>query len=204
MIQAVLFDFGDTLFRRRGGSLAIVEAAQALGREVGHPEAAAMWGAIQARARTPAELARHAGMTFPDYLSGGVLHPLGLGGTVLVGGAAWGASGPLADLLALGRELLSPTLISAETLAEATSVAFPHLAGILPGFGRQDPNDWGLGFELRDHKRPHWTGGGNSPRTFGHFGRSGVRALGRAGLAPTVRCGAPGVRPGGVRVGSSR
>ena len=120
------------------------------------------------------ELARHAGMTFPDYLSGGVLHPLGLGGTVLVGGAAWGASGPLADLLALGRELLSPTLISAETLAEATSVAFPHLAGILPGFGRQDPNDWGLGFEVRDHKRPHWTGAGNSPRTFGHFGRSGA------------------------------
>ena len=120
------------------------------------------------------ELARHAGMTFPDYLSGGVLHPLGLGGTVLVGGAAWGASGPLADLLALGRELLSPTLISAETLAEATSVAFPHLSGILPGFGRQDPNDWGLGFEVRDHKRPHWTGAGNSPRTFGHFGRSGA------------------------------
>ena len=58
MIRAVLFDFGDTLFRRRGGSLAIVEAAQALAREVGHPEAAAMWGAIQARARTPAELAK--------------------------------------------------------------------------------------------------------------------------------------------------
>jgi CubicO group peptidase (beta-lactamase class C family) len=75
--------------------------------------------------------------------------------------------------MALGRELLSPTLISAETLATATAVTFPNLAGVLPGFGRQDPNDWGLGFELRDHKAPHWTGTTNSPQTFGHFGRSG-------------------------------
>ena len=43
-----------------------------------------------------------------------------------------------------------------------------------PGFGRQTPNDWGLGFELRDGKTPHWTGARNSPRTFGHFGRSGT------------------------------
>ena len=37
-----------------------------------------------------------------------------------------------------------------------------------------DPNDWGLGFELRNAKAPHWTGGRNSPRTFGHFGGSGA------------------------------
>ncbi len=51
---------------------------------------------------------------------------------------------------------------------------FPGLEGVLPGFGRQEPNDWGLGFELRDGKAPHWTGARNSPRTFGHFGRSGT------------------------------
>ena len=45
---------------------------------------------------------------------------------------------------------------------------------MLPGFGRQEPNDWGLGLELRDAKTPHWTGARNSPRTFGHFGRSGT------------------------------
>jgi CubicO group peptidase (beta-lactamase class C family) len=45
---------------------------------------------------------------------------------------------------------------------------------VLPGFGRQSPNDWGLGFELRDGKQPHWTGIRNSPRTFGHFGRTGT------------------------------
>jgi CubicO group peptidase (beta-lactamase class C family) len=65
-------------------------------------------------------------------------------------------------------------LLAPETLAEATAVAFPGLDGILPGIGRQTPNDWGLGFELRDAKKPHWTGSRNSPRTFGHFGGSGT------------------------------
>src|SRR5205823_5774487 len=65
------------------------------------------------------------------------------------------------------------TLLAAETLAEATAVVFPGLDGVLPGFGRQRPNDWGLGFELRDSKSPHWTGHTNSAATFGHFGRSG-------------------------------
>ena len=72
----------------------------------------------------------------------------------------------------LGRELLAPTLVP-RLMPEATRPIFPGLAGVLPGFGRQDPNDWGLGFELRDGKRPHWTGAHNSPGTFGHFGQSG-------------------------------
>ena len=50
---------------------------------------------------------------------------------------------------------------------------FPGIKGVLPGFGRMEPNDWGVGFELRDAKSPHWTGARNSPRTFGHFGRTG-------------------------------
>jgi CubicO group peptidase (beta-lactamase class C family) len=45
---------------------------------------------------------------------------------------------------------------------------------VLPGFGRMEPNDWGLTFELRDGKSPHWTGARNGPRTFGHFGASGT------------------------------
>ena len=44
----------------------------------------------------------------------------------------------------------------------------------MPGFGRQDPNPWGLGMEIRGHKDPHWTGTGNGPATFGHFGQSGT------------------------------
>jgi CubicO group peptidase (beta-lactamase class C family) len=94
-------------------------------------------------------------------------------GTRLDGSPAHGAVGPLRDLATLGRELLAPTLVPGR-MAEATTVAFPGLAGILPGFGRQEPNDWGLGFEIRDGKHPHWTGTRNSPATFGHFGRSGT------------------------------
>lgn len=114
------------------------------------------------------------GISFGEYLFEGVLAPLSMTTTALTGGSpAWGASGSLEDLLSLGRQLLAPTLVSPLTLAEATSVAFPGLAGVLPGFGLQDPNDWGCGFELRDKKSRHWTGASNSPATFGHFGRSG-------------------------------
>jgi CubicO group peptidase (beta-lactamase class C family) len=119
-------------------------------------------------------LAERAGMSFEGYLSEGVLEPLGLSGTALGGSPAAGASGPLVDLMALGRELLAPTLVSPATLSRATTVAFAGLGGVLPGFGRYDPNDWGLGVEIRSAKQPHWTGARNSPATFGHFGRSGA------------------------------
>jgi len=118
-------------------------------------------------------LAAHVEMPFAEYLRAAVLEPLGLSAR-LDGTPGSGLWGSLDDLLAVGRELLAPTLVSPETLAEATSVQFPGLAGVLPGFGRQAPNDWGLGIELRDGKAPHWTGRRNSPRTFGHFGGSGT------------------------------
>jgi CubicO group peptidase (beta-lactamase class C family) len=114
-------------------------------------------------------LAAQAEMSFPEYLRAAVLVPLALGAT-LEGDAAGGIVGSLGDMLRFGREALEPTLIAPETLAEATAVQFPALDGVLPGFGRQTPNDWGLGFELRNGKSPHWTGSRNSPRTYGHFG----------------------------------
>ena len=120
-------------------------------------------------------LGDRAGMPVHEYVTEAVFVPLEMAGARLAPGAspAHGAEGTLRDLLALGAELLSPQLVSPETLAAATRVAFPRLPGVLPGFGRQDPNDWGLGFEIRDRKHPHWTGSCNSPATFGHFGRSG-------------------------------
>ncbi|MGZ4334371.1 MAG: serine hydrolase domain-containing protein [Gaiellaceae bacterium] len=118
-------------------------------------------------------VAERAGMEFGGYLRAAVLAPLGLAGE-LHGSPAWGYRGPLDDLLALARELLALTLVAPETLAEATSVQFPGLPGVLPGWGRMDPNDWGLAFELRDAKWPHWTGSLASPRTFGHFGAAGT------------------------------
>jgi CubicO group peptidase (beta-lactamase class C family) len=119
------------------------------------------------------EISAAAGMPFERYLDEAVLQPLGMSATTLTGSAAAGLVGPLDDLLRFGAELLAPTLVSSATFAMATSVAFPGLAGVLPGFGHHDPMDWGLGFERRDHKSPHWTGSRNSPATFGHFGGSG-------------------------------
>jgi CubicO group peptidase (beta-lactamase class C family) len=67
----------------------------------------------------------------------------------------------------------SRVLGGADPGRRATGVAFPGLVGVLPGFGHQDPNDWGLGVEVRGRKSPHWTATTGSPRTFGHFGRAG-------------------------------
>jgi len=118
-------------------------------------------------------VAARAEMPFAEYLAAGVLQPLGLGAE-LRGSPASELHGSLDDLMLLARELQVPTLVASETLAEATTAQFAGLSGVLPDFGRMDPNDWGLGFELRDEKSPHWTGSRNSPRTFGHFGGSGT------------------------------
>ena len=123
------------------------------------------------------QLADHVGaaaeMSFAEYLRAAVLQPLELRAE-LRGSAAFGGHGSLDDALRLAHELLRPALVAPETLAEATGVQFPGLAGVLPGVGRFEPNDWGLGFELKDAKSPHWTGERNSPRTFGHFGGAGT------------------------------
>jgi CubicO group peptidase (beta-lactamase class C family) len=120
------------------------------------------------------EVAAASGMPFAQYLAEAVLQPLELRDTSLDGSPAAGATSSLADVARLAAELLAPRLLDPATLADATRVAFPGLVGVLPGYGRQEPNDWGLGFELRDSKSPHWTGRTNSPATFGHFGRSGT------------------------------
>jgi CubicO group peptidase (beta-lactamase class C family) len=118
-------------------------------------------------------VAAAAEMPFESYMDEAVCRPLAID-PELRGSPAAGLHGTLGEMLDLVRELLAPTLVAEETLAEATSVQFPGLAGVLPGFGRWDPNDWGLGFELKDAKSPHWTGTRNSPQTFGHFGGSGT------------------------------
>ncbi|MGD9531563.1 serine hydrolase domain-containing protein [Pseudonocardia sp.] len=114
------------------------------------------------------------GMPFADYLHEGVCAPLGMAATRLEGSCAADVVATCADLARFAAELQAPTLVHLSTLAEAVTVAFPGLDGVLPGYGRQKPCDWGLGFELRDGKSPHWTGAGSSPRTFGHFGQAGT------------------------------
>lgn len=114
---------------------------------------------------------------FDRYLAEAVFEPLGMGASALVGGteaAGFGGESWVADLALFAVDLLRPTLVSEQMHADAVAVQFPGLAGVLPGYGSQRPNDWGLGFEIRDGKSPHWTGSLNSTATFGHFGQSGT------------------------------
>ncbi len=117
---------------------------------------------------------REAGTPFGDLVREWVLAPLGMAGASMRGRPSEGLVGTLHDLEALAYEQLVPRTLPARVVALASTVAFPGLKGVLPGFGVQDPLDWGLGFEVRSSKSPHWTGSRNSPRTFGHFGGSGT------------------------------
>ncbi|MEP6852488.1 MAG: serine hydrolase domain-containing protein [bacterium] len=115
------------------------------------------------------------GIDFGEYFAAGVAEPLGLIGTDLGPRPSRDGRSTVADLSTVIGELLAPTgLLHPSTVAEATSVQFPGLAGVVPGFGRQDPNDWGLGVEIKGAKTPHWTGASNSPATYGHFGQAGT------------------------------
>jgi CubicO group peptidase (beta-lactamase class C family) len=114
-------------------------------------------------------------LPFGRYLHEAVLRPLGLADTSLAGSPARDGVSTVADLSRVAHELLASTgLLSAPMREDLARVQYPGLRGVLPGFGAQDPNDWGLGFEIRSTKSPHWTGARNSPRTFGHFGQSGT------------------------------
>jgi CubicO group peptidase (beta-lactamase class C family) len=119
-----------------------------------------------------AHLAERAEMPFPQYVREAVCAPLGIG-LDPDGDPAAGMHGSLDDVLALGRELLSPRLVAEETRDELVAVQFPGLSGVLPDYGRFDPLDWGLGVQL--NTRPAtWMGTRTSARTFGHFGGSGT------------------------------
>ena len=118
-------------------------------------------------------VSERAARPFEAVLSDWILKPLDMTGSRLVERPSAGLHGTLDDLLAFAGEIRRPTLVSHETHAMATSVAFPGLVGVVPGVGRFDPCDWGLGFEIHDGKVPHWMGERNSSETFGHFGGAG-------------------------------
>lgn len=119
-------------------------------------------------------VAERAGRPFDTVVAAWVAEPLGITGTRLVGRPSEGLHGPLVDLAAFARECLRPTLVSPALFQAATAVAFPGLPGVVPGVGRYDRCDWGLGFELHGDKAPHWMSERNSPATFGHFGGAGT------------------------------
>ncbi len=108
------------------------------------------------------------------YLDEAVLAPLDMAATHLDGSPAHAAVSTVSDLARMVAELMAPRLLAPATIAAATAVSFPGLDGLVPGYGKQSPNDWGLGFEVKGTKDPHWTAPGGNPRTYGHFGRSGT------------------------------
>jgi CubicO group peptidase (beta-lactamase class C family) len=133
-----------------------------------------------------------AAMPFDEYLGEAVLQPLAMSATTLVGSPAHQVWSCAADMTSFLLEVHTPTLLAAATAVEASAVQFPDLGGIVPGIGRFAPCPWGLGFEIRGAKQPHWTGATNSPATFGHFGGAGTfmwvdPAVGVACLALTDR-----------------
>lgn len=119
-------------------------------------------------------LSDRAGVPFEQALTDWVLAPLGMGATRLLDRPSQGLYGPLTDLVAVAVETLRPTALPPRTFVAATTVAFPGIPGVVPGVGRFDPCDWGLGFEIHDGKAPHWMGERNSAATVGHFGGAGT------------------------------
>ena len=121
-----------------------------------------------------AAIASQTGIGFDTYLTEGVLAPLGLTSSDLRGPVAHGLWSTVTDVASFLGELQRPTLISAESAAAVRRPHYADLGGIVPGVGRFEKCPWGLGTEVRGDKWPHWTGRGNSERTFGHFGGAGT------------------------------
>ncbi|MFL6204386.1 MAG: serine hydrolase domain-containing protein [Acidimicrobiales bacterium] len=139
-------------------------------------------------------VAARSGLPFETYVGEAVLVPLGMEGTLVDGSPAHGARATVEDLLRLADELLRPgRVLDPEVLAEATTPQLPELDGVLPGFGPQRPNPWGLGFEVKGAKAPHWTPPEAAPQTFGHFGQSGAFLWvdPKAGIACAAACDHP-------------
>ncbi|WP_295014357.1 serine hydrolase [uncultured Microbacterium sp.] len=120
-----------------------------------------------------AHVADAVGMDFADWMRQEVVGPLGMRRTDVTGRPSAGAHSSIGDLLIFGREVLRPTLIPAALRDLALTVSHPGLRGIVPGYGAFPDNQWGLGFELKGVKSPHWISDSFPPQTAGHFGALG-------------------------------
>ncbi|WKD59677.1 serine hydrolase domain-containing protein [Corynebacterium caspium] len=145
-------------------------------------------------------LSAETGMSCAQYLKEAVFEPLGMRATELVGSAGHGANSTVQDLLLFAQEVLNPQLLAPETVALALQNHGGDIRGIVPGYGMQNPNLWGLGFEIKGTKNPHWTGVSMPANTAGHFGMTGtflwlVPALKKAAVVLTDRQFGPWAKP---------
>ena len=140
-------------------------------------------------------VAEETGMSFPQYLRAATFEPLGMGSSVLHGSAGHGGEGSVGDLMRFADEILDPAVLHPDTVAEALTVQFPGLDGVVPGYGSQKPADWGLGFEIfsrPESRQGLWFGESMPGDVAGHFGQAGTflwvhAPTGRAAVVLTDR-----------------
>lgn len=118
------------------------------------------------------------GADFENYAIGDLFEEglgLHLNSTIKMNGScAHSANGSFEDLLAFAQEIRQPTFLEPQIHSQLVKPYLPELSGVLPGWGNYDRNEFGIGYEIKGDKSPHWTGSKSSPQTYGHFGQSGV------------------------------
>ncbi len=119
-------------------------------------------------------LERATGVPVGNYVREAVIEPLQMISTALDGSPAHAATSTVEDLIRFAGELMLPRLVSQRSMEELFRVQFPGLNGVLPGVGRFEPLDWGLGVERNFGRPGHWAGERVSAAAFGHFGGSGT------------------------------
>ncbi len=126
------------------------------------------------------------------WLQRHVFGPLHMTTSFLDGRPAAGGWGSLRDLVTLAAGWLRADGVSTTTRDLFVAPFLADLAGVVPGFGRFDPCEWGLGPEVHGHKN-HWMGSRLSARSYGHFGQSGAYVVvePESGIVVAAAAGAP-------------
>jgi CubicO group peptidase (beta-lactamase class C family) len=86
------------------------------------------------------------------------------------------AYGKFLSCLLAGGAAGAGTLLAPETVDEMLAAQFGPLPGGVGGVGEWPDLCWGLGFDVRGRREPHWAGAALSARAASHFGASGTLA----------------------------
>ena len=86
------------------------------------------------------------------------------------------AYGAFLSCLLAGGEPNGRALLARETVDELLAPQFGPLPGGVDGVGEWPDLCWGLGFDVRGRRQPHWSGDALSERAASHFGASGTLA----------------------------
>lgn len=115
---------------------------------------------------------KRSGIEFERWIKTMLWEPLGIAAE-LRGSPAYGIWSNIHELARFAVEFGQGNLLSPVYQKAIFTPTFSDLKGILPGYGMQKPNPWGLGPEIRQQKCPHWTSSTCPPEVAGHFGQSG-------------------------------